>query len=192
MLELIAFPIGHASTTLTRTLDQLTAAFSTIRPTVERSRASRGASSPVTDHNARTHDYSLFKSMLDSLTDLAQSRLLGIIRNEKRLVDALPGGDRHQTHMVPPPTHHQAAHQQGGVSHTHRTRTTRAPENIAITSRWRCREFAKQSPDIAPSYLCPYRTVYPMWTRCPLHALSFFLSAEVLNANVEACDILIL
>jgi hypothetical protein len=72
-VDFIAFPIGHADTTITRTLDNL----STVRPTVERSRASRGASSPATDHNARTHDYSLFKSMIDSLTYLAQSCLLG-------------------------------------------------------------------------------------------------------------------
>ena len=92
----IAFPIGHAGATLTRTLDQLTTTFSTVRPTVERSRASRGATSPATDHNAMTHDYNMFKSLLDSLTDLAQSRLLGIIINKKRLVDALPVGIRHQ------------------------------------------------------------------------------------------------
>ena len=84
-VEFIAVSIGHAGTTLTRTLDHLTAAFSSVRPTVERSRATRGASSPATDHNARTHDYSMFNSLLDSLTDLAQSRLLGIIRNRKRL-----------------------------------------------------------------------------------------------------------
>ena len=68
-MEFIAFPIGHAGTTLIRTLDHLTAAFSTVRPTVERSRASRGATSPATDHNARSHDYNMFKSLLDSLTD---------------------------------------------------------------------------------------------------------------------------
>ena len=72
------------------TIDQLTTAFSTVRPIVERSRASRGASSPATDHNAKIHDYSMFKLPLDSLTDLAQSRLLGIIRNKKRLVAAIP------------------------------------------------------------------------------------------------------
>ena len=71
-VEFIAFPIGHAGTTLTnKTLDQLTAAFSTVRPHVERSRASRGATSPATNHNARTLDHTLFKSLLDSLTDLA-------------------------------------------------------------------------------------------------------------------------
>jgi len=105
-VEFIAFPIDHAGTTLNRTLDHLTAAFSTVRQTVERSRASMGASSPATDHNAKTHDYSLFKSLLDSLTDLAQSRLLGVIRNKKRLVAAIPSGYRHRAHSVPSPTHH--------------------------------------------------------------------------------------
>jgi len=91
----VAFPIGHAGTTLTKTrLDHLTAAFSTARLSVERSRASRGISSPAMDHNAKSHDFTLFKSLLESITDSAQSRLLGIIRNMKRLVDALPRGDR--------------------------------------------------------------------------------------------------
>jgi hypothetical protein len=91
-VELIAFPVGHAGTTLTMTLDQLTTAFSTVRPIPERSSTSRGDSFPTTDHNARTHDSALFKSLLDSLRDLAQSRLLGIIKSKKRLVDAQPGG----------------------------------------------------------------------------------------------------
>ncbi len=59
-MEFIAFPIGHAGIKLTRTLDQLTAAFSTVRPNVERTRASRGATSPATDHNDKTHDYNMF------------------------------------------------------------------------------------------------------------------------------------
>ena len=80
-MDFIAFPIGHAGTTLTKTLDHVTAAFSTVRPNVERTRASRGAASPATDHKARSHDYNMFKKMLDSLTNLAQSRLLGVIRN---------------------------------------------------------------------------------------------------------------
>jgi hypothetical protein len=49
--------------------------------------------SPATDHNAKARDFILFKSLLDSITDLAQSRLLGIIRNRKRLVDTLPRGN---------------------------------------------------------------------------------------------------
>jgi hypothetical protein len=94
-VDFIVVSIDHAGTTLTRTLDHLTAAFSIVRPTVERSRANRGAPSPATDHNAMIHDYSLFKSMFASLTDLAQFRLLGIIRNKKRLVDALPVRNGH-------------------------------------------------------------------------------------------------
>ena len=39
-VEFIAFRIGHAGTTLTKTLNNLTAAFSTVRPFVERSRVS--------------------------------------------------------------------------------------------------------------------------------------------------------
>ncbi len=70
-MEFIAFPIGHAGITLTMTLDKLTAAFSTVRPNVQRSRAIKGATSPATDHNIRTHGYNMFKSLLDSLTDLA-------------------------------------------------------------------------------------------------------------------------
>jgi len=108
-VEFVAVPIGHACTTLTKTLNYLTAAFFTIRPSVERSRANMGIVSPATDHNAKAHDFTLFKSLLDSITDLAQSRLLGIIRNRKHLVDALPRGDSSRPHQVPPPTHRQAA-----------------------------------------------------------------------------------
>ncbi len=114
-------------------LEYLTAAFSTVRLSVEISRASRGVSSPTTDHNAKTRDFTLFKSMLDSITGLAQSRLLGIIRNRKRLVYAIPRGDSHRAHPVPSPSHHHAAHQQGAASHTRRVRTTRARESAAIT-----------------------------------------------------------
>ena len=110
-VEIVAFPIGHAGTTLTRTLDHLTATFSTVRPSVKNSRAIKGTFSPATDPNAKAHDFTLFKSLLDSITDLSQPRLLGIIRNRKRLVDALPSGDNSRARPVPPPTHHQAAHQ---------------------------------------------------------------------------------
>ena len=130
-MEFIAFLIGHAGTTLTKTMNNLTAAFSTLRPSVERSRASRGISNSAMDLNA-AHDFNLFKSLLDSITDLAQSRLLGIIRNSKRLVDTLPRGDSSRAHPVPSLAHHQAAHQQGAASHTHKARTTRAPENTDI------------------------------------------------------------
>jgi hypothetical protein len=62
--------IGHTGTKLTKTADNLTAAFFTVRSNVERSRGSMGDVSPATDKNARTHDYNLFKSSMDSLTDL--------------------------------------------------------------------------------------------------------------------------
>jgi len=132
-VEFVAFPIGHAGTILTRILDHLTAAFYTVRPSVERSRTSRGISSPATDHNAKTHDFTLFKSPLESITDLARSRLLGIIRNRKRLVDALPRGALRREHPISYPSHNQATHQQGPATHTHRARTTRAPESTSIT-----------------------------------------------------------
>ena len=133
-MELIALPIGHVGTTLTRTLDQLTTAFSAVRPFTGRPSTSRGATLPAMDHNAKAHDYTLFKSLLDSLTDLAQARLLGIIRNRKRLVDIVPGGViRHRAHSDASPAHQQATPQQEAATHTLRTRTTRAPESTAIT-----------------------------------------------------------
>ncbi len=76
---------------LTRTLDHLTAAFYTVRPRANQTSANKGTSQPNTDFNAKSHDYLLFESLLDALTDLAQSRLLGIIRNTKRLLEALQG-----------------------------------------------------------------------------------------------------
>jgi hypothetical protein len=133
-MEFVAIPIGHAGTTLSRTLDRLTAAFSTARPLADQTRASTGTIQPTIDSNARNHDYRMFKSLLDSLIDLAQSRLLGIIRNKKRLVDGLQGAvSRHRAHSAATPPHSQVATQQEAVTHTHRTRTTRVPESTAIT-----------------------------------------------------------
>jgi hypothetical protein len=77
---------------LHKTLDHNTAAFYTIHPYVEQARASRGALDPVTNHNGMIHNYNLFKLKLDSLTDLAQSRLIGNIRNRECLVHELPRG----------------------------------------------------------------------------------------------------
>ena len=76
--------------TLTRTLTKLVTAFSTIRPRAEPTRASRGITDPDTIHTAKAHDYILFKSLLVSLTDLEQSRIIDIISNKKRMVEALP------------------------------------------------------------------------------------------------------
>ena len=52
-VELIAFFVGHAGTTLIRTMDQLTTAFSTVRLITESSSTSRGDSFPAMDHNAK-------------------------------------------------------------------------------------------------------------------------------------------
>ena len=55
----------------------------------------------------------MFKSLLNTLTDFAQSRLLGIIRNRKRLlVDSLPAAELDTTEQTSDasPSHHQAAH----------------------------------------------------------------------------------
>ncbi len=88
----------------------------------------------ITDSNARSHDYHMFKSLLDALIYLALSRLLGIIRNRKRLVDALPRAiRRNRAHSVATPTHTHTARRQGAATHTHRTCTTRVPESTAIT-----------------------------------------------------------
>ena len=71
LVELVASPIGHAGATLNKTLYHLTATFSTVRPHVDQARASKGAIDTATDHNARIHVYNLFKSIMDSLADLA-------------------------------------------------------------------------------------------------------------------------
>ena len=81
----------------------------------------------VTDHTARTHNYNLFKSLMGSLTDLAQSRLLGIVSNRKRLVAALPGSvSRHRAYSAAAPPDHT-------------THETRAPESVDIDPSHSCR-----------------------------------------------------
>ena len=133
-VEFVAIPIGHAGTALTRTLDHLTAAFSTVHPRVDHTNDIKSTSLPNTYSNAKSHNYLLFKSLMDALADLAQSRLLGIIRNKKRIVEALPGAiRRNRAHSAATSTHTHAATQQGAATHTHRTRTTRVPESTAFT-----------------------------------------------------------
>jgi hypothetical protein len=65
-----AIPIGHTGTTLTKTLDNLTAAFSTVRPRADQASANMGTIQPAMDFNARSEDCHMFKSMLGALTDL--------------------------------------------------------------------------------------------------------------------------
>jgi hypothetical protein len=133
-VEFVAIPIGHVGTTLTRTLDHLTAAISSVGPRVDHTNAIKGTSHRKMDSNARSHDYRMFKSLLDALTNLAQSRLLGIIRNTKCLVEALPGDIKHnRAHSAATPRHTHTATQQGVAIHTHGTRTTQVPESTAIT-----------------------------------------------------------
>ena len=96
--------------TLRKTLKHLTTALSTVRQHVEKPRANKGITYPATDSDDRSLDYRLFKSLWDSLTVLAESRLIGIIRNRKHLVDALAGAiSRHRAHSAATPTHTQAA-----------------------------------------------------------------------------------
>jgi len=54
-VEFVAIPIGHAGKTLTKTLDHLTAAFSTVRPRKNHTTSSKCTSLPITDYNARSH-----------------------------------------------------------------------------------------------------------------------------------------
>ncbi len=118
---------------LTRTLTHLVAAFSTVRPIADPTRANRGITDPNTDHTAKAHDYILFKSLLVSLTDLAQSRLIGIISNRKRLVEALPGRSCNtKAHSAANISHTQGVTQQETATHKRMTRTIRVPESTAI------------------------------------------------------------
>jgi hypothetical protein len=55
-VEFVAIPIDHAGTPLTKTLNHLTAAFSTVRPRHDQVSANKGTSQPTTDTNARSHD----------------------------------------------------------------------------------------------------------------------------------------
>jgi hypothetical protein len=132
-VEFIAFPIGHAGTTLTSTLTYLTTAFSIVRPQREPSRANGDATAKAADHTARAHDYNLFKTLFNALTDLAQSRLLGIIQHRKRSVASLPGStSRYRAHSDAAPEHTQGASPREEAGQTHRTRTTRDMESMDI------------------------------------------------------------
>ncbi len=54
---LVALPIGHV-----KNKEQLRAALSTIRPSMDQARANKGSTKPATATNARTND---LKSLLD-------------------------------------------------------------------------------------------------------------------------------
>ena len=80
-----------------------------------------------TDHDARTHDFALFKSLLDSLTDLPQSRLIGIIRKKKRIVEDLPYELVTAKHTWPHPQRTHMPPNIKGQSHTRTRRARHAP-----------------------------------------------------------------
>ena len=75
----------------------------------------------------------MFKSLMDSITDLAQSCLLVIISNMKRLVASLPGSvSHHRAYSVANPAHPHAVTQQETTIYTHRTRGIQAQEDTAM------------------------------------------------------------
>ena len=89
----------------------------------EPTRASRGITDPITDHSAKAHDYTIFKSLLNSLTDLAQSRLIGIISNRKRLVETLPGKSSSiRANSIANKSQTRTVTQQEIATHTYKTR----------------------------------------------------------------------
>ena len=125
-------PIGHAGTTLKDTPAQLAQALSATRPEIEQRRVKRQVRDPDTDNAARTHDSSLFKSLMLTLTKLAQNRLSGIIHHRQSLVHAQVGNIR-RTRASSDATPAQETHQQGGTTHTHSMHAPRIPESTAIT-----------------------------------------------------------
>ena len=136
----------------------------------------------------------MLNSLLDSLTDLAQSRLLGVIRNMKRLVDALPGGVRH--HRANSDASHRSIKPpiSRGPPHTLIGRARHAPRRAPPSRRDGGAGMSHcTSQTLYLRTLAPHRTVYSLWTRCPPHALlygiSFFLfyGSGALLLHLELC-----
>ena len=128
----MAIPVGHAGTTLKETQRHLAQALSTTRPEIERRRARREVFNPETDTAARTHDSSLFKTLMRALTQIAQTRLLGIIHHRQSLVHAQVG-EISRTRSNSDATPAQGTHQQGVTTHTPYMHAPRIPESTAIT-----------------------------------------------------------
>ena len=128
----MAIPVGHAGTTLKETQHHLAQALSATRPEIERIRASEEVLNPETDTATRTHDSSLFKTLMRALTKLAQTILLGIIHHRQNLVHAHIGEIR-RTRANSDATPAQKTQQQGGPTHTHMMHAPRIPESTAIT-----------------------------------------------------------
>jgi hypothetical protein len=130
-VEFVAVPIGHAGTTLTMTHRYLAQALSATRPEIEQSRARREVHSPDIDSAASTHDSSLFKTMMQALMKLAQTRLGGIIHHRRSLVHAQVGEVK-RARAISDATPAQKAHHQGVTTHAHTMHAPRIPENTAI------------------------------------------------------------
>ena len=117
-VEFVAVPIGHAGTTLQETHRHLAQALTATRPEIERCMARREVTHPETNTAARTHESCLFKNLMQTLTRLAQDRILGIIYHRQSLVHAHVGEVR-RTQAKSDATPAQEIHQQGGATHTH-------------------------------------------------------------------------
>ncbi len=72
IVEFVAIiPIEHAGTTLSKFLVHLTVAFATVRIIVDQAHAIKSITLAITDYHAKSHDYRMFKTLLDSLLNLA-------------------------------------------------------------------------------------------------------------------------
>jgi len=103
-VDVVCIPVGHAGTTLSRTVDNLANALARVRPSIVVSRQQAGHADPEYDARALKHDRKLFRRLMDNLCTLAQDRLLGIINNRRKEVVALNLADR----RPPFPPHNSA------------------------------------------------------------------------------------
>ena len=111
----MAVLIGHVGTTLAKTHQSLAQAKAAPRSDIERSRARRQVINPDTEPTARSHDTTLFKSLIRPLAKIAQYRLVGIIHNSQSLANAQVGViSRTQVHLDATPAHTQETRPAGG------------------------------------------------------------------------------
>ena len=125
-VELMAVPIDHAGPTLIKIRHSLAHAMSATRPEIERNRTRREVINPDTDTAARSHESSIFKSLMQTLTKLAQSRFVGIVYHRQILVKAQVGIiSRTQAHLDATPAHTQESPQhQHHVGHSKHNKCT--------------------------------------------------------------------
>jgi hypothetical protein len=115
-VELVAVPIGHAGTTLAAISHSLAQVLSDTILEIAQARSKRQVINPDTESAARTHDSSIFKSLMEALSKLAQSRLIGIIHNRQSLVHNQEREiSRTRAHSVATSAHTQGIHKQGGA-----------------------------------------------------------------------------